>query len=493
MDASTQNSTDPEILIALEELYTTQSNLLATCVVSDISARLTLSQLQIFIKWFDRYTANSIYRSEFIQVMRILDISEILYKNLFQTLSEYVSVVTPTGLLKFHKSHCIHSSVLQDYVANRYVINLTQHQLNIFVIWSTEYLKHPVVTKLDISKNLLEVATILKIFRITDLWSPQIEPILAKSSSKFITVSRHIPAHELWEKMRSSAWQVTEIKFGEDEIQLKALNAVPSNIININKFLHAFFVVADGLIGETTLVNLYNSIQVPDIRKVYAEQIAVEAMHAETYREIALRLCHGDLKEFEELCTQNQTIPSIQNKITWAIENTLPTARFAHQLVAQAIVEGIFFFSSFATITFFKTAGYLPGIGQANDLIQADETQHWETAANIVYPLLVNKLTLLEFTELITASVVLEKAFVRDYLIDDLPGLTANQMCEYVEFVADRMTQAFGYPIIYKTLNPFNWIALSSVPAKINFFDRTGAEYNVGETYVDEFEIDRDI
>jgi len=317
------------------------------------------------------------------------------------------------------------------------------------------------------------------------------EPLFDDESNKFVAFERHKLGHKTWKAHRRADWNVDEIDFLQDKIQL-ASGKLPLQVVETNKVIHAFFLVADGLIGESTLINLYKNIKISDIRKVYAQQISIEAVHAETYRKIAKMLCRGDLKQFEKMCHEAKNRPSIKAKIDLALKVTHESAPRIEQLVGQALVEGLLFPSSFAEITFFKKEGYLQGIGQANDLIQGDETEHWSTGA-MIYTQVVNKLTQTRFYELVEAFVAVEKVFVDDCLETDLPGLNSTLMKKYVEFVADRLTRAFGYEPIYNTDNPFDWIVLSSITPKINFFDRKGAEYNIGETYQNTFTTDEDV
>jgi hypothetical protein len=50
-------------------------------------------------------------------------------------------------------------------------------------------------------------------------------------------------------------------------------------------------------------------------------------------------------------------------------------------------------------------------------------------------------------------------------------------MCDYIEFVADRLLIDLGCKPIYATPNPFPWMDLISVDGKTNFFDRRVGEY----------------
>lgn len=50
-------------------------------------------------------------------------------------------------------------------------------------------------------------------------------------------------------------------------------------------------------------------------------------------------------------------------------------------------------------------------------------------------------------------------------------------MCQYIEFVADRLLFALGYPKYYNVTNPFEWMEMISIEGKTNFFEKKVGEY----------------
>lgn len=50
-------------------------------------------------------------------------------------------------------------------------------------------------------------------------------------------------------------------------------------------------------------------------------------------------------------------------------------------------------------------------------------------------------------------------------------------MQEYIEFVADRLIFALGYPKYFNAKNPFDWMDMISLQGKTNFFERRVGEY----------------
>jgi len=72
----------------------------------------------------------------------------------------------------------------------------------------------------------------------------------------------------------------------------------------------------------------------------------------------------------------------------------------------------------------------------------------------------------------------IEKEFVTDALPVRLIGMNSDQMCEYIEFCADRLMVSFGEEKIYNTPNPFDWMEMISLTGKTNFFEKRVGEYS---------------
>ena len=118
----------------------------------------------------------------------------------------------------------------------------------------------------------------------------------------------------------------------------------------------------------------------------------------------------------------------------------------------------------------------MPGLSFANELISRDEGLHCDFAC-LLYSQLLHKLPIKTVQEIISHAVEIEREFVKDALPVRLIGMNADLMCQYIEFVADRLLIALGCPKIFNVTNPFDFMDLISIPGKTNFFERRVAEY----------------
>ena len=227
---------------------------------------------------------------------------------------------------------------------------------------------------------------------------------------------------------------------------------------------------------ENLASRFMNEVQLAEMRAFYGFQIMMENIHSEMYS-VLIDTYVKSREEKDKLLRAVKTHPSIGEKAEWA-KKWIGDNRssFGARLVAFACVEGIFFSSSFASIYWVKKRGLMPGLTLSNEFISRDEALHTEFAV-LLYSKLERRLAKKRLVEIVKEACEIEKRFVEDALPDRLMGMNARLMCQYVEFVADRLCLQLGYDKIYGSSNPFDFMELISVETKVNFFERTNSEY----------------
>ncbi len=124
-----------------------------------------------------------------------------------------------------------------------------------------------------------------------------------------------------------------------------------------------------------------------------------------------LRTLVDDEREHTRLFAAIDTVPAVKAKADWCIRwMESPDSTFATRLVAFAIVEGIFFSSSFAAIFWIRGRGLMPGLCQSNELIARDEGMHTSFAC-LLYHHLVARLDNSAVQTMVAEAVELEHAF----------------------------------------------------------------------------------
>jgi ribonucleoside-diphosphate reductase beta chain len=66
--------------------------------------------------------------------------------------------------------------------------------------------------------------------------------------------------------------------------------------------------------------------------------------------------------------------------------------------------------------------------------------------------------------------------------------MNAESMCQYIEFVADRLLVELGNSKMFNATNPFDFMDMINLEAKANFFEKRVSEYRkagVGNSLAD--------
>lgn len=305
--------------------------------------------------------------------------------------------------------------------------------------------------------------------------TPQPEPLLVENPGRFVVFP--IEHHDIWEmykKAVASFWTVEEVDLAHDKNDWDSLTDNERHFIS---HVLAFFAASDGIVNENLTTNFSTEIQIPEARFFYGFQIAIENIHSEMYS-LLIDSYIKDTREKTRLLNAIETIPCVTKKAEWALKwcNT-QSASFAERLIAFAVVEGIFFSGSFASIFWLKKRGKMHGLCFSNELISRDEGLHTDFAC-LLYTKVVNKLPTERIREIVCEAVDIEKEFVTEALPVRLIGMNSDQMGEYIEFCADRLILSLGEEKIYNTSNPFNWMEMISLSGKTNFFEKRVGEYS---------------
>lgn len=300
------------------------------------------------------------------------------------------------------------------------------------------------------------------------------EPILRPSAGRFVYFPLLYPdLHELYKNGIASFWTPEEIDLSADVEHWKKMSEPERHFI---RMVLGFFAGADGIVNENLITNLCQQVQVPEARAFYSFQAFNETQHAETYS-LMLDTLVKDPEEKRTLFNAIQTVDSVSLKAQWALEKLQDTdLAFADRLVAFACVEGIFFSTSFCAIFWLRKRGMMPGLCLSNDFIARDEGLH-QTFACTLFRLLRRKTEADVIHSVIKAAVEVEKAFVGELLPQNLIGMSAEGMSQYVEYVADNLSHQLGAGVIYGTKNPFEWMETIGLSGKANFFELRSSSY----------------
>ncbi|MEO3861684.1 ribonucleotide-diphosphate reductase subunit beta [Acrocarpospora sp. B8E8] len=300
---------------------------------------------------------------------------------------------------------------------------------------------------------------------------------------------------EFYERYRAAirnTWTVEEVDLHTDLADLARLGPGERHLINR---LVAFFATGDSIVANNLVLNLYQHVNAPEARLYLSRQLFEEAVHVQFYLTL-LDTYLPDPAERAKAFAAVEHIPSIRAKAEFCfrwidsieglsrLETRDDRRAFLLNLVCfAACIEGLFFYGAFAYVYWLRSRGLLNGLAAGTNWVFRDESMHMEFAFSVIdtvraeEPGLFDATFATQVTRMIEEAVAAELSFAHDLCGEGLSGLTAPQMGDYLQYVADQRLTRLGLPTRYGTPNPFPFMELQDVQELANFFERRVSAY----------------
>lgn len=330
-----------------------------------------------------------------------------------------------------------------------------------------------------------KVESLLKEFKP----EPEHEPILNPENHKYTAFPIEYPSvWKMYKEQFACLWRAEEIDFSKDYDDFQNLTHDEQHFIEM---ILAFFAASDGIVNFNLTERFSREIQITEAQFAYQFQIMMENVHSETYSLMLDNIVRNPDKK-KHLFKAIETIPPVKMMADWAFKWIDSSESFAHRVVAFAIVEGVFFSGMFASIFWLKknkntsTSGggskpFMNGLVTSNKFIARDEGLHCKFACQL-YGLLNKKLSDVVIHGIMEEAVIISKNFMVDALPVKLIGMNSDSMCEYIEYVADRLLNMLGHKKKYNKANPFKFMETIGLDDKSNFFELRPTEYQDAHT-----------
>lgn len=322
--------------------------------------------------------------------------------------------------------------------------------------------------------------------------------LLAPGMDLTLRPMRYPQFYDMYKDAIKNTWTVEEVDFSTDLVDLQS-RLLPAERHLINRLV-AFFATGDSIVSNNLVLNLYKHINAPEARMYLSRQLYEEALHVQFYLTL-LDNYIPDVREREKAFSAIHNIPSLKKKADFCFRwidsvQTLHECRtfedrrkFLLNLIAFACcTEGLFFFAAFAYVYFLRSKGLLNGLASGTNWVFRDESMHMQFAFEVVEtarreePELFDDAMRIEVTRMLEEAVECELAFAEDILGQGVPGLSLQDMGQYLEFVADQRLCNLGLAPHYGSKNPFDFLDLQDVQELSNFFERRVSAYQVGVT-----------
>jgi ribonucleoside-diphosphate reductase beta chain len=310
---------------------------------------------------------------------------------------------------------------------------------------------------------------------------------------------RHKFAWEAYNVGNANHWLPTEIGMQKDVEQWKSPTALTDDERKAFETVLGFFTTADSIAANNVVLALYKHVTSPECRMYLLRQGYEEAIHTHAYQYIveSLGMDEGRIfnmyREVESIYNKDNMVLNLNEGIfapdfkTGTFEND--QLFLENLIVFSLIMEGIFFYSSFAVMFGFQRQNKLVGAAEQIQYIMRDESQHLNFGINMInaikeeQPELWTEKFQQHIIELVKRAVVLEYTFATEVFPRGIFGMNAEGFKQYIEHIADRRLGRIGLPAQYNVENPFPWMSEAiDLNKEKNFFETRVTEYKTGGT-----------
>lgn len=308
---------------------------------------------------------------------------------------------------------------------------------------------------------------------------------------------KHTFAWEAYMAGNSNHWLPTEISMQRDIEQWKSPTALTDDERQAFETVLGFFTTADSIAANNVVLALYKHITSPECRMYLLRQGYEEAIHTHAYQYIVESLGMDESRIFN----MYREVESIYNKDNMVLRlnegifaddfktGTLEADQlFLENLcVFSLIMEGIFFYSSFAVMFGFQRQNKLTGAAEQIQYIMRDESQHLNFGVNLIntikeeQPEVWSDEFQQRIVDMVKRAVQLEYEFATTVFPKGIFGMNAAGFKQYIEHIADRRLASVGLPAQYNVENPFPWMSEAvDLNKEKNFFETRVTEYKTG-------------
>ncbi|ACY41130.1 ribonucleotide reductase subunit 2 [Wood mouse herpesvirus] len=297
---------------------------------------------------------------------------------------------------------------------------------------------------------------------------------------EFLYVSDHAGFLELTTETWKNRWFPSQIPLSSDVAGIAQLNATDREFY---KFLFVFLGLAEKLVNFN-IEDLVKEFNCHDATHYYAEQMAMENIHGKVYANILQLFFNGDMMKLKEYAVKVVADPTLKAKLDWLHTRVKNTKTRAEKVLIFLLIEGIFFISSFYSISLFRVRGMLNGICLANDYISKDELLHTRAAA-VLYNTLIPAKERPDpawIKRLFQEAVEVEYAFIAAKS-KNVTLVVPGEIKRFLQATCDRILQSIGVGALYGSHAPVTCpLSYNGCIKSVNFFEREGTDYSTKVT-----------
>ena len=304
--------------------------------------------------------------------------------------------------------------------------------------------------------------------------------IPADSRRTFLPIGRS-ELYEHYKLQQSKHWTPASIQTELDKDYGNFIKLRPSEqkMLKFTLILFEYIdVVASKVFGDQGYY-IGELAEIPEVKIVMNYQTMIEDVHSLQYS-LLIETYIPDSEERSLYRNHIENFPFVAKLLEWTSAN-INRNDVATNLQVMSLVEGVMISGLFAIIFAY---GELLGLRIANEYISADEGFHHATTGllnNILEP--EHRLPFQKAKSITEKFLELLFEYMKQIIPDDSPrGINYQKMCQYLHYKADDNYELMKYKRIYKTPNPFTWMAKYDIASHTAPHERKVTNYSSIDT-----------
>src|SRR6056300_1584289 len=301
-------------------------------------------------------------------------------------------------------------------------------------------------------------------------------------------------AYDLYRKMKANHWEPEDVPMQKDLEQWKNTTELSDAERWIIMMGIGYFSAAEGIVGDNIQHVVRELVTAPELKLALGRHAHEENIHADSLLYMISSLginpheCEAMFEQIETIRRKNEFVTTASKNLRRDLDLTQTENK---QELAKKIflfgqcMEGTQFYGLFGMVLSLARQNKFPGVGQMFRYTLRDESNHIELFRNLFRVLIDENPDIWtpefrnDLVEIMKEAVQLEKEFIRDCLPVSSVGLSADEFCTYIDYIADRRLNGVGLDVLNPGLeNPFPWLAETiDVKKEQNFFEGRVTEY----------------
>jgi ribonucleoside-diphosphate reductase beta chain len=297
----------------------------------------------------------------------------------------------------------------------------------------------------------------------------------------------------LYEKQKKAIWFPEELNIQQDALDYHTLTPDEKDLFDTS----VGYFCSSELLVQNVLVNaFFPLLSDPNAKMSFSVQLFMESIHSDFF-EIILQTFNMDREKMYEVAFSDPYLKKKQDLIVNEIDrisygevdvNTVGGQQKVLKaiLLNNIILEGIFFYSSFAHFFALKDLGKMKNVASGVELVLIDESLHLQNGIEAILIMLEETPEIAEDREFVDEirRIILEGTQLElDYIHSrfggkTILGISNAEMTACMKYITDRRLIELGFePEFNISENPLRFLQKEDVKKLINFFEVSSTEY----------------